>query len=160
MASPQGSRPERVPTPLAGKLVIPVGGVRPGELVDTFTQARAGGERIHDAIDIMAPRGAPVVAAASGEIEKVFLSEPGGKTVYVRSPDRRVIYYYAHLDAYAPGLREGQLVRAGQRLGTVGSTGNADPAAPHLHFAVMRTSPDAPWWDEAVVINPYPLLTR
>lgn len=155
---PRGSRPQQVAPQVEGRLTIPVAGVAPGELVDTFTQARAGGTRVHDAIDIMAPRGTPVLAAAPGEIEKLFLSKPGGKTVYVRSPDRRLIYYYAHLDAYAPGLKEGQQVRTGQPLGTVGSTGNANPAAPHLHFAVMRTSPDAPWWEEAVVLNPYPLL--
>lgn len=142
-----------------GGLAMPVLGVRPGELADTFTQARAGGRRVHDAIDIMAPRGTPVIAAAAGEIEKLFISEEGGKTVYVRSPDRKLIYYYAHLDAYAPGLAEKQQVRAGQRLGTVGFSGNANPSAPHLHFAVMRTSPEAAWWAKAEQLNPYPLLT-
>lgn len=160
VGNPQGSRPARVSPAAVSRLIIPVAGVGARDLVDTFTQARAGGARRHDAIDILAPRGTPVLAATPGEIEKVFLSEPGGKTVYVRSPDRTLITYYAHLDAYAPGLREGQQVRAGQPLGTVGTTGNADPAVPHLHFAVMRTSPDAPWWEDAVVLNPYPLLTR
>jgi len=157
---PQGSQPVTVPTADVGRLLIPVAGVGRGELVDTFTQARAGGSRVHDAIDILAPRGTPVLAAAPGEVEKLFLSKPGGKTVYVRSTDRTMIYYYAHLDAYAPGLAEGQEVRRGQPLGTVGFTGNANPTAPHLHFAVMRTSPDAPWWEDAVVLNPYPLLAK
>lgn len=142
-----------------GGLVIPVAGVARHELVDTFTQARAGGTRVHDAIDIMAPRGTPVVAAAPGRVEKLFLSRPGGKTIYIRSADGRTIYYYAHLDSYRPGLAEGQQVRAGEPLGTVGFSGNADPAAPHLHFAIMRTTPQAKWWEPATAVNPYPLLT-
>ena len=143
----------------AGGYVMPVAGIRPEQLVDTFAAARDGGSRVHDAIDIMAPRGTPVLAATSGTLEKLFTSKPGGLTIYVRSPDRRTITYYAHLDAYAPGLREGTPVRAGQQLGTVGSTGNAGPAGPHLHFAIMQTTPDANWWDPATAINPYPLLT-
>ena len=143
-----------------GDYLLPVAGVRPEQLTDTFTAARGGGARVHDAIDIMAPRGTPVLASASGTLEKLFTSKPGGLTIYVRSPDRRTITYYAHLDAYAPGLREGMAVQAGQPLGTVGSTGNADPAAPHLHFAIMQTTPDANWWDPATAINPFPLLTR
>ena len=123
-----------------GKLAIPVEGVRAGQLSDTFTQARDGGLRVHDAIDIMAPRGTPVLAAAPGRIETLFVSKAGGNTVYQRSPDGGLIFYYAHLDAYAPGLAEGQSVRAGQRIASVGSTGNADPTAPHLHFAVLRSS--------------------
>lgn len=148
--------------PVAGTeaLIVPVTGVRPGQLSDTFTDARGGGERLHEALDIMAPAGTPVVAAAPGTVEKLFLSKAGGITVYLRSPDRRTIYYYAHLQGYAPGLAEGQSVAQGQALGTVGSTGNADPAAPHLHFAVMRTTPDAQWWDPATAIDPYPLLRQ
>lgn len=143
----------------AGGYLIPVVGIRPEQLTDTFTAARGGGSRAHDAIDIMAPRGTPVVAAASGTLEKLFTSKPGGLTIYVRSSDRRTITYYAHLDAYAPGLRQGMPVRAGQPLGGVGSTGNAAKDGPHLHFAVMQTTPDANWWDPAIAINPYPLLT-
>ena len=147
------------PTVQEGReLVIPVVGVEPSSLVDTFTQARAGGARIHDAIDIMAAEGTPVVAAAPGRIEKLFLSDAGGKTIYVRSADRRTIYYYAHLRDYQPGLSEGQAVARGQRLGSVGYTGNADPAGPHLHFAIMSTTPDAKWWEPTTAINPYPLL--
>ena len=158
--SPLHETAPRTPTAAtAGGYLIPVAGIRPDQLTDTFTAARGGGSRVHDAIDIMAPRGTPVVAAASGTLEKLFTSKPGGLTLYVRSPDRRTITYYAHLDAYAPGLREGMPVRAGQQLGTVGFTGNADPAAPHLHFAIMQTTPDANWWDPATAINPYPLLT-
>jgi murein DD-endopeptidase MepM/ murein hydrolase activator NlpD len=157
---PLHDTPVRVPAAAAAGqgYLIPVAGVRPEQLTDTFTQARDGGARVHDAIDIMAPRGTPVLAAASGTLEKLFTSKPGGLTIYVRSPDRRTITYYAHLDAYAPGLREGMQVHAGQPLGTVGFSGNADPAAPHLHFAIMQTTPDANWWDPATAINPYPLL--
>lgn len=141
-------------------LLVPVRGVKPGDLVDTFTQARAAGARRHDAIDIMAPTGTAVVSASAGVVEKLFISDLGGKTVYVRSPDRLLVHYYAHLDAYARGLREGQRVQQGQFLGTVGSTGNADPAAPHLHYQILQTRPDAAWFDDARAINPYPLLTR
>jgi murein DD-endopeptidase MepM/ murein hydrolase activator NlpD len=109
------------------------------------------------AIDIMAARGRAVLAAADGRIEKIFWSEAGGRTLYERAPDGRTVYYYAHLDGYAPGLREGQVVRRGQRIATVGSTGNADTAAPHLHFAVNIMAPGDPWHGGRP-INPYPLL--
>ena len=140
-------------------LAIPVVGVRPSDLTDTFAQGREEGARRHDAIDIPAPAGTPVLAAAPGTLEKLFTSEAGGLTIYVRSPDRRIVTYYAHLRDYAPGLTEGQPVRVGERLGSVGSTGNADPSAPHLHFAVSRLAPDDPW-SGGEAINPYPLLTR
>ena len=139
-------------------LAIPVVGVRTTQLVDTFSQARAGGARRHDAIDIMAPTGRPVVAAAPGRVEKIFYSEGGGgHSVYVRSDDKRWIYYYAHLSAYAPGLREGQRLLRGAPIGFVGSSGNADPAGPHLHFAIHRMQPGERW-HEGQPINPYPLL--
>ena len=141
-------------------LMIPVLNIRASELSDTFTDSRGSGSRLHEAIDIMAPEGTSVVAAAPGTIEKLFLSDAGGKTIYVRSPDRQTIHYYAHLADYAPGLKEGQKIARGQRLGTVGSTGNAAPDAPHLHFAIMRTTPGAEWWEPANALNPYPLLTR
>jgi murein DD-endopeptidase MepM/ murein hydrolase activator NlpD len=143
----------------SASLIIPVAGVSAAQLSDTFADDRGDGERLHEALDIMAPRGTPVVAAAPGTIGSLFESEAGGKTIYIRSADRRTIHYYAHLDAYASGLKEGQQVSQGQSLGTVGSTGNADPAAPHLHFAILRTTPDAEWWEPATAINPYPLLT-
>lgn len=151
------------PTPSALKqekadLIIPVAGVRAEDLVDTFTQARANGGRQHDAIDILAPRGSLVIAAASGTVEKLFLSKDGGNTVYIRSPDRSRLYYYAHLDDYAPGLTEGTRISQGALIGTVGSTGNADPAAPHLHFAIWSTTPERKWWEETLALNPYPLL--
>jgi murein DD-endopeptidase MepM/ murein hydrolase activator NlpD len=139
-----------------GALTIPVVGVTADRLTDTFADDRGG--RRHEALDIMAPAGSAVVAAGPGTVEKLFLSEAGGNTIYVRSPDRRTIHYYAHLQAYAPGLAEGQPVSQGQRLGTVGSTGNADPAAPHLHFAVLRAEPAAHWWEPAQAVDPFPLL--
>ncbi len=142
-----------------GPLKVPVRGIVPGQLVDTFSQARAGG-RLHDAIDIMAPRGTPVVAAAQGTVERLFYSNGGGLTVYIRSPDRRLIYYYAHLEGFAPGLAERQLLRQGDPIGAVGSTGNADPAAPHLHFAILATTPERKWYEATSPINPYPLLVK
>jgi len=154
---PAARKPPATPV-IGAKLVIPVRGKGPRDLTDTFTAARAGGARIHDAIDIMAGEGTPVIAAAPGRIEKLFLSKPGGNTIYVRSDDRRTIYYYAHLKSYAPALAEGQQVVAGQQLGEVGHTGNASPAGPHLHFAVMQTTPEAKWWEPTRAINPYPLL--
>ncbi len=139
-------------------LAIPVVGIRPAQLVDTYTQARAGGARRHDAIDIMAPMGRPVVAAAPGRVEKLFFSQGGGgNTVYVRSNDGRWMYYYAHLSAYAPGLHEGQRLLRGAPIGFVGATGNANPAGPHLHFAINRMEPGETW-SQGQPINPYPLL--
>jgi murein DD-endopeptidase MepM/ murein hydrolase activator NlpD len=138
-------------------LAIPVAGLRPEQLADTFEQIRAGGARLHDAMDIMAPTGTPVIAAAPGVVEKLFLSEGGGITAYVRSTDGRWIYYYAHLQGYAPSLREGMSIARGDPIGTVGSTGNANPHGPHLHFAIHRMEPGERW-HQGTPINPYPLL--
>lgn len=140
------------------QLMIPVLNIRPSDLTDTFTDARGGGTRLHEALDIMAPRGTTVVAAAPGEVEKLFHSDAGGNTIYVRSNDGTTIYYYAHLQEYAEGLKEGQRVRRGQRLGSVGSSGNASKEAPHLHFAILQTTEDAEWWEPAHAVNPYPIL--
>ena len=150
-------------TPLEAEtsnLMIPVLGVSARDLTDTFTDKRGEGTRLHEALDIPADAGTSVIAAAPGTVERLFRSNAGGNTIYVRSEDRQTIYYYAHLDEYAPGLNEGQRVRRGQRLGTVGSSGNAEPDAPHLHFEVMRTTPEAEWWEPATSVNPYPLLVR
>jgi len=139
-------------------IAIPVVGIEPHELTDTYKQARAGGVRVHDAIDIMAPHGTPVVAAAPGIVEKLFFSNGGGGiSAYVRSPDKRFVFYYAHLQDYAPGLKEGQAIRQGDPIGRVGSTGNANPAGPHLHFAVHRMGPGEKW-HQGTPVNPYPLL--
>ena len=142
---------------LPSGLVMPVHGVRPAHLVNTFANAR-GSQRVHNALDIMAPRGTPVVAAAEGTVERLHYSPGGGGiTAYVRSGDGRWMYYYAHLDAYAPGLAAGRRVERGEVIGTVGSTGNADPAWPHLHFAIHRMNAGDRWYQGAPV-NPYPLL--
>ena len=139
-------------------MAIPVAGVGMERLIDSYKQARAGGARVHDAIDIMAPSGTPVVAAAPGRVEKLFFSKGGGGiTAYVRSLDGKWSYYYAHLQDYAPGLAEGMPVKRGQMLGRVGFTGNADPAGPHLHFAINRVQAGDGFW-EGSPINPYPLL--
>ena len=138
------------------RLVVPVAGVVRADLIDTWGDARSEG-RSHDGIDIPAPAGTPVLAAASGVVEKLFTSDKGGLTIYVRSPDRRTIHYYAHLSAYAPRLEEGQAVAAGQKIGAVGASGNAAPDAPHLHFEILRTDPEA-GWHEGEAVNPYPLL--
>jgi peptidoglycan LD-endopeptidase LytH len=163
-SAPPAAPPEKAAAPRAvaeiapSGLAIPVAGVRAGQLTDTYSQARAGGRRVHDAIDIMAPRGTPVVAAAAGTVEKLFFSHGGGGiTAYVRSVDGRWIYYYAHLDAYAPGLHEGQRLARGDPIGTVGSTGNASAEGPHLHFAINLMGPNERWW-QGRPINPYPLL--
>jgi murein DD-endopeptidase MepM/ murein hydrolase activator NlpD len=138
-------------------LALPVVGVKTGDLVDTFDAARGSGRR-HDAIDIMAAEGTPVIAAADGTIEKLFFSRGGGGiTIYERATDPKWMYYYAHLSAYAPGLAEGQKVKRGQVIGRVGHTGDASPSGPHLHFAINSMAPGERWW-QGTAINPYPLL--
>ncbi|HZU52196.1 MAG TPA: M23 family metallopeptidase [Sphingomicrobium sp.] len=137
-------------------LAIPVVGVKPDQLTDTFDAARAQGRR-HDAIDIMSPEGTPVIAAADGTIEKLFNSVRGGMTIYERSPDQKWEYYYAHLSGYAPGLHEGQQVKRGEVIARVGHTGDANAAGPHLHFAINTMGPSDRWWN-GTPINPYPLL--
>ena len=142
------------PTPSA--LLIPVDGVTANQLHDTFDDARAAGRR-HDAIDIMAPKGTRVLAVADGKVVKLFTSVRGGLTVYEFDPTETFAYYYAHLDSYAPGVAEGVQLRRGDLVGYVGSSGDANPAAPHLHFAVMVLGPEKHWW-EGTAINPYPIL--
>jgi peptidoglycan LD-endopeptidase LytH len=136
-------------------LAIPVAGVAMKDLTDTFNQRRAGHK--HEALDIPAPRGTPVMSAGGGYTVKLFNSKQGGLTVYQFDDSRTYCYYYAHLDRYAPGLREGTLLRRGEVLGYVGSTGNASPEAPHLHFAVFKLGPEKKWW-EGTAIDPLPLL--
>ena len=141
------------------RLVLPVANVRPTELPNTFDEARAGGARRHDALDIRAPRGTPVLSADVGRITKLFTSDAGGLTIYASEPSGRFVYYYAHLDRYDPRLREGMPVSRGDTIGYVGTTGNAPPNTPHLHFAVMKLGDPKRWWDGAA-INPYPLLVN
>ncbi|NIK38953.1 murein DD-endopeptidase MepM/ murein hydrolase activator NlpD [Xanthomonas arboricola] len=137
-------------------LLIPVQGISSGQLQNTFTDARSEG-RVHDAIDILAPTGTPVIAVADGTVEKLFNSERGGLTIYQFDPAGTYCYYYAHLERYADGLAEKQSIKRGQIIGYVGSTGNADPTAPHLHFEIHRLGPEKQWW-KGEVLNPYPVL--
>jgi peptidoglycan LD-endopeptidase LytH len=159
---PEPSTPAALRTPFTGftlgrePLVMPVEGARVADLHDSFDETR-GAARRHEAIDIMAPRGTPVVAAVDGSIEKLFTSKQGGFTIYEFDRDRNYCYYYAHLDRYAEGLKEGQLVHRGDRVGYVGSTGDASEEAPHLHFTIFQLGPDKHWW-LGTPINPYPFL--
>jgi len=146
-----------LPPPPSQALLLPVAGVLAGQLTDTYTQSRGTG-RVHEAIDIMAARGTPVYAVEDGRVVKLFLSQPGGITLYQFDPSERLAYYYAHLDGYAPGIVEGKLLKRGDLIGYVGSTGNASPDAPHLHFAIFALGPEKKWW-QGTAINPYPLLS-
>lgn len=151
------ARAQALSTPtqrLQARLIVPVRGVTRGVLVDTWGQARSEGRR-HEGIDILAPRGTPVLAVADGRIVKFFDSVRGGVTIYQFDATDRFVYYYAHLSARATGLREGAQVRQGQLVGYVGMSGNAP--TPHLHFEIQRLTPARRWW-EATSINPYPLL--
>lgn len=139
----------------ADRLLIPVAGVAPDDLVNTFDHARSGG-RVHEAIDIMAPRGTPVVAVADGRIARMATNRLGGRVLYLTSPDGRYRFYYAHLDRYAPGITGGATAFQGDTLGYVGNTGNARYTAPHLHFQVLEGSGRAV--HSGRKINPYSLL--
>jgi murein DD-endopeptidase MepM/ murein hydrolase activator NlpD len=139
-------------------LLVPVQGMPRTKLTDTFDDARGQG-RVHDAIDIMAARNTPVLAIESGRIVKLFTSNLGGLTIYQFDPTETYCYYYAHLDHYAPGLKEGDAVTRGQVIAYVGSTGDASPDAPHLHFEISRLHPDKKWW-QGDPINPYPILKQ
>lgn len=153
---PIPSTPVKPSAPAPSGLIVPVSGIGADQLDDTFDDAR-GSERVHQALDIMAAAGTPVLAVTDGHIEKLFTSDAGGLTIYQFEPSGRYVYYYAHLQAYAPGLREKQAVKRGDVIGTVGSTGNANPEAPHLHFAVFELGPEKQWW-KGTPLNPYPLL--
>lgn len=157
--------PTPTPTPLTSpaalsgsstSLLIPVAGVRPEQLSDTFQASRSQG-RVHDAIDIPAPRGTPVLAVSDGRIVKLFQSVPGGTTIYQLAPDNKTIYYYAHLDRYADGIKEGHVARRGEVIAYVGDTGNSGAGNYHLHFSISIVSDPKRYW-EGTNINPYPLL--
>lgn len=141
---------------LQRQLSVPVAGLAKSALRNTYDELR-GGTRIHEALDILAPRGTAVLSATSGRVLKLFNSKAGGLMVYAADSTERFILMYAHLDAYQPGLAEGQTLRRGQPLGTVGTTGNASPTVPHLHFALARSNDVKQWW-RGVPVNPYPLL--
>jgi len=138
------------------RLDMPVDGVARDQLHDSFEERRAVIRR-HEAIDIMAPKGTPVRAVEDGRVAKLFKSVPGGLTIYLFDPGEMFTYYYAHLDRYAAGLKEGQEVRRGELIGYVGSTGNASEDAPHLHFAIMQMGPERRWW-LGDPINPFLVL--
>ena len=137
------------------EFTIPVQGITPDQLVRTFEDAR--GSRRHEAIDILAPMGTPVLAIEDGKIARLFTSKAGGITIYQFDPSERFCYYYAHLQRYADGLTEGDTVRKGQVIGYVGVSGNAPKDTPHLHFAVFRLTAEKRWW-EGTPIDPYDLL--
>jgi len=147
-------------TTFVGKLnlIIPVAGVKPEQLQDTFTYARSEG-RSHDAIDILAPAGTPVLAVSDGELVKLFQSDRGGTTIYQLSPDKKLVFYYAHLQRYADGIAAGKYVRQGEVIGYVGDTGNAGAGNYHLHFSIAALADPKRYW-EGTNINPYPLLRK
>ena len=152
---PQRAEPAEPMDPLAARgLAIPVR-FDAVELSDSFDDAR--GKRRHQAIDIMAPRGTPVVAVDDGTVAKVYRHPLGGLSVYQYDGDKRFAYYYAHLDRFAPGLKAGMALKRGDVLGYVGTSGNASPTAPHLHFAIYRLGPEKQWW-RGTALNPYPYL--
>ncbi len=137
------------------RLAYPVPGFEKN-LRDNFDEGR-GGTRKHEALDIMAPRGTPVIAVDDGRVAKLFRSAAGGITIYQFDPDGNYVYYYAHLDRYADGMVEGLTIKRGDLLGYVGSTGNAPAHAPHLHFTIFRMGPDRKWW-KGTAVNPFPYL--
>jgi murein DD-endopeptidase MepM/ murein hydrolase activator NlpD len=148
--------PTSVPEDGLTDLLVPVAGVEVAALRSSFNEERGGGRR-HEAMDILAPRGTPVVATADGRIARLFTSGAGGLTIYQFDRDERYAYYYAHLDSYAANLAEGQWAKRGQIIGFVGTTGNAPPGTPHLHFAIFRLGPEKRWW-EGEAIDPFPML--
>jgi murein DD-endopeptidase MepM/ murein hydrolase activator NlpD len=155
------SAPSAAPTPgdlqvLRHEMQVPVSGISPSMLHDTYDELR-GGTRPHEALDILAARGTPVLSAAGGRVLKLYNSKAGGLMVYASDSSQRFILMYGHLDAYQPGLAAGQVLRRGQPLGIVGTTGNASATVPHLHFAIARSANSNEWWKGAPV-NPYPLL--
>ncbi|QQV76175.1 M23 family metallopeptidase [Sphingomonas aliaeris] len=159
-ASVSVSAPEARPVADAGRagpLAMPVAGLPREAVRESWGDPRENGLREHHGTDIPAPLGTPVVAAAPGVVEKLWNSAAGGTTVYVRSPKKDWIYYYAHLSGYAPGLRERQVVKTGDPIGFVGDTGNAGAGNYHLHFGLTRTTPDQHWY-EGRDVDPYPYL--
>jgi murein DD-endopeptidase MepM/ murein hydrolase activator NlpD len=142
---------------LARRLTIPVAGVKAEDLLDTFDDLR--GTRKHEALDIPAPRGTPVLSADDGKLLRLYTSERGGLMIYAADATERFILMYAHLDGYADGMRDGVALKRGQVIGYVGTTGNAPPNLPHLHFAIARSSDVSKWW-QGTPVDPFPLFTR
>jgi murein DD-endopeptidase MepM/ murein hydrolase activator NlpD len=138
------------------QISLPMRGLQLSDIHNTFDEVRGGTHR-HDATDIMAARGTAVLAVNDGTIVKLFLSKPGGNTIYQFDPSNEYCYYYAHLDHYASSLAEGKLVHRGEVIGYVGSTGNANTQNPHLHFEIHRLDSEKRWY-HGTPINPYPYL--
>jgi murein DD-endopeptidase MepM/ murein hydrolase activator NlpD len=127
--------------------MVPVEGIEPSRVPDTFNAPRAGG-RIHAATDILAPRGTPVLAAIQGEVLRIRQNPAGGIVAYLVDDARRYVYYYAHLDQYSDQLTEGLRVPQGFVIGYVGTSGNAPADTPHLHFQAMRLKErQKDWWN-------------
>ena len=137
-------------------LTLPVQGIKQDQLTDTFNDMR-GTSRRHEALDVLAPRHTPVLAVEDGTIAKLFVSDAGGITLYQFDPTSAYAYYYAHLERYADGLKEGAPIKRGQVLGYVGTTGNAPRDTPHLHFAIFKLGDDKKWW-QGTPIDPYSVL--
>jgi murein DD-endopeptidase MepM/ murein hydrolase activator NlpD len=137
-------------------VIIPVAGIHQQDLHDNFLDARTG--HVHNALDIMAPRGTPVLAAVDGTVRKLFTSRAGGITIYEFDRAQEKVYYYAHLDRYADGLEEGDAIARGAVIGYVGTTGNAPVNSPHLHFAIEILPPTKEWW-KGTAVDPFPILT-
>lgn len=160
-ASPEATEPTIAALPAAEvadrDLRIPVEGIPPERLVRSFGEARGG--RVHEAIDILAPRNTPVLAVEAGTIARLFYSDAGGNTIYQFDPTERYCYYYAHLERYADGLAEGQSVTKGQVIGYVGVSGNAPADTPHLHFAIFKLTAEKRWW-EGTPVDPFDVLSR
>lgn len=138
----------------ARALALPVAGLKSQALHDDFSDDRGG--KSHGALDILAPRGTPVIAVDDGKVEKLFTSKRGGLTVYQFDPLGEYCYYYAHLDSYASGLVQGKAIKRGEVIGYVGTTGNSPPNTPHLHFTIFRLGNEKRWW-EGTPINAFPL---
>jgi murein DD-endopeptidase MepM/ murein hydrolase activator NlpD len=143
----------------ARRLMVPVAGVPPSQVTNTFDASRDGGRRRHNALDIFAPVGTPVLAADEGVVLALRSNHLGGRVIYATDPERRFVYYYAHLSGYHPTLAVGRRVARGDVIGYVGTTGNADPRFPHLHFQVMLFPPDQKWWN-GTPVNPLPYFAR
>ena len=164
--SEPAAAPQAIATPTIGAdpledlrkrhLALPVQGLTLDDLRDSFDDKR-GGSRRHEALDILAPRNTPVLAVDNGTVAKLFLSKPGGNTIYQFDPTSTYAYYYAHLERYADGLKDGDRIERGQVIGYVGTSGNAPPDTPHLHFAIFKLADAKRWW-QGVAIDPYPVL--
>ena len=137
-------------------LTLPVQGIKRDELRDTFNEMR-GSSRRHEALDVLAPRNTPILAVEDGRIARLFLSDAGGITIYQFDPSETYCYYYAHLERYADGLKEGAPIKRGQVIGYVGTTGNAPRDTPHLHFAIFKMTDEKKWW-QGTAIDPYSVL--